>query len=306
MADTKLTSLAELSVADLSDDVYVVDNTGPTSYRLGTDRLFGLLPSICEGRLTTESGVGVSTSDRTSQGTIYFTPWDGNRVCLYDGTRWAMYAFTERSLALTVTSGSNYDVFLYDNAGTLTLELSTAWTNATTRADGITTQDNVYVKTGALTRRWLGTLRASGSNVTADAAATRYVWNAYNRVNRHLSIGSSNSHAYATNTVRQWDGNAANQVAYVCGLAGPGAPVLIGGDTLPNADARVAQLGYAVDSTTAFDAAAAIRVAQQSTVAINRVVANSFGYHFIAALENAASGASVTFTDFTLTSWIEG
>jgi hypothetical protein len=84
---------------------------------------------LCQGRLTTESGVGVSTSDRTSQSTIYFTPYLGNRVALYSGSAWAEYTLTERSLALSgLTSGKNYDVFLYNNSGTLTLELSAAWT----------------------------------------------------------------------------------------------------------------------------------------------------------------------------------
>ena len=90
MADSKLTALTELSVVALDDITYVVDDVAgtPTSVKLSLNRLGGLfLPGLCGGRLTTESGVPVSTSDRTSPGTLYLTPFVHNRVALYDGTR---------------------------------------------------------------------------------------------------------------------------------------------------------------------------------------------------------------------------
>lgn len=177
------------------------------------------LPSRCEGRLTLTTATPVTTADVTAAGTIYFTPYHGNRVSLFDGTRWTEFIFTERSLALTATSGLPYDVFLYDNAGTLTLE-TTAWTNATTRATALTTQDGVYVKTGALTRRYLGTFYATGANVTEDSYANRCVWNAQNRVARPLRVlEATNSWAYSTATWRQMNGAAGNQVAIVAGLS---------------------------------------------------------------------------------------
>ena len=116
---------------------------------------------ICGGRLTLTSGTPVTTADVTGAGTLYYTPYVNGQIALYDGSStWTVYTFTERSLALTVTSGKNYDVFAYNNSGTVTLELSAAWTNDTTRADALTTQNGVTVKSGATTRRWLGTIRA--------------------------------------------------------------------------------------------------------------------------------------------------
>src|SRR5262245_45446838 len=141
---------------------------------------------ICEGRLTLTSGAAVTTSDVTGAGTLYFTPFGGSRVALYDGARWRLHSFSERSLGLTLTSGKNYDVFLYDNAGTLTLELSSAWTNDTTRATALATQNGICVKSGAPTRRYLGTLRASGSNVTEDSLSKRFLWNYGHRCLRLL------------------------------------------------------------------------------------------------------------------------
>ena len=110
--------------------------------------------ALAGGRLTLTSGTPVTTSDVTGAGTLYYTPYTSGQIALYSGSAWVVYTFTERSLSLTLTSGKNYDVFLYDNSGTLTLELSAAWTNDTTRADALTTQDGVYVKSGATTRRW--------------------------------------------------------------------------------------------------------------------------------------------------------
>jgi hypothetical protein len=125
------------------------------------------------GRLTTESGVPVSTTDRASQGTVLYTPYLSDYARLYDGTRVREYSFTERSLSLTglLTSGKNYDWFLYDSSGTLTLELSAAWTNDTTRADALAWQTGLgWVKSGTPTRFWLGTMRATGTGTTEDSS----------------------------------------------------------------------------------------------------------------------------------------
>lgn len=224
MADTKTTALTEISVPDLEDLIYIVDDPSgtPVSNKVTARRLFGLLRHACEGRLTTESGVPVSTSDRSTQTTIYFTPYNGNRVRLYDGTRWRLYAFSEISLALSgLTSDKNYDVFMYDNASTLTLELSAAWTNDTTRADALTKQDGVSVKSGATSRLHVGTIRTTGTTTTEDSATKRFVWNRYNRVPRYLlAQEQSASWSYNSATWRYANGSSANRVDVVNGEAG--------------------------------------------------------------------------------------
>lgn len=186
------------------------------------------LPGLCGGRLTLTSGVPVTTSDVTGAATIYFTPFIHNRVSLFNGTRWKTYAFTELSLALgTLTSGKNYDVFLYDNSGTLTLELSAAWTNDTTRADALTRQDGVYVKSGATTRLYLGTFRTTSTTTTEDsyggahqAGGKRFLWNYYNRALRAIAVkDTTDSWTYSTATWRQTNNNTGNKVEYVVGLS---------------------------------------------------------------------------------------
>src|SRR5665213_2163919 len=40
--------------------------------------------SICDGRLTLTSGVPVTTADVASATTVYFTPYKGNKIALFD------------------------------------------------------------------------------------------------------------------------------------------------------------------------------------------------------------------------------
>ncbi len=139
------------------------------------------LQHICNGRLTLTSSSPVTTSDVTGAGTLYFTPYLGGLISLYNGSAWVLYTLTEINISLTLTSGMNYDVFVYDNGGTLTLE-TVVWSNDTTRVTGLATQNGVLVKSGSTTKRYLGTVRASGTNTTEDSISKRYVWNYYNRV----------------------------------------------------------------------------------------------------------------------------
>lgn len=209
-------------------------------------------PSIVAGRLTLTTGTPVTTGDVSAATTLYFTPYKGNQIALYDGSLWQRYAFTERSITLAgLTASRPYDVFLYDNAGTLTLDL-TAWTNTTTRATALATQDGVLVKTGALTRRYLGTIyiNASGGQ-TDDTLAKRYVWNYYNRVTRALRrIETTGTWTYTTATIRQANGSTANQVDLVIGVAEvPLQLSLLALSSNSNADiSRAAGIGE--DSTT--------------------------------------------------------
>jgi len=180
-----------------------------------------VLPSTCEGRLTLETAVPVSITDQTTKTTLYFTPYSGSVVALYDGVSvWTGYTFTERSLSLAgYTANTNYDVWLYNNAGTPALE-TTAWTNGTTRATALVAQNGVYVKTGATTRRYLGTIRTTGTTGECeDSVLKRFVWNSQNRLQRMLKIRDATaSWTYQSATIRQVRAAVANQVAVVVGL----------------------------------------------------------------------------------------
>jgi hypothetical protein len=232
--------------------------------------------------LTLESGVPVSSSDQTAKTTVYFTPFLGNQVALFDGNRWDRYTLTERNLALgTLTSGKNYDVFLYNNAGTLTLELSAAWASDTARTDAIAYQDGVYCKSGALTRRYVGTIRTTSTTTTEDSLAKRFVYNGTVGAQMRRALASTletaNSWSYSTAAWRQANANAANQVEWVDGLGTCAVWAALFSSGLG--------LGIGVDSTTANSALARSRGAGDCSAGAWWEGRPGLGYHYAAWIE---------------------
>lgn len=272
------------------------------------------LPGLCEGRLTTESGVAVSTADRTAQGTIYWTPYKGNRVFLYDGTRWKGFRFTERSLVLSgLTADKNYDVFLYDNAGTLTLELSAAWTADTLRQDVVSLQNGIEVKSTATTRRYLGTIRSTGIASTEDSAAKRFVWNRYNQMPRTLLVREgTGSWTYTSATVRQANAATGNQVELIVGNPESILDLILVVEGFHNASGISFEVGIGEDSTTGYAATQFPQrlfldgAAASNLISILKKIVG-LGYHKYTWLEANSSGTgTATFYGLTGTIYRSG
>ena len=175
---------------------------------------------LCQGRLTLESGVPVSTSDQADKTNLYFTPYNGNLIDIYDGSGWQRHVFSELTLAVGgFTASKPYDIFIYDNAGTLTLE-GVVWTNATTRATALTTQDGVLVLSGATNKRYLGTIYIDSEQKCQDTNRKRLVWNNYNQIARRLYIAESTLHTY-NGGYRLWNNSEVNnRLEMICGVSG--------------------------------------------------------------------------------------
>ena len=194
---------------------------GPAAINEGGSVSLLFLAGICNGRLTLETGVPISTTDQTAKTTVYFAPYKGNQIGLYNGTDgWDILSFTELSLSLSgYTANKNYDIWVYNNSGTAALD-STIWTDDTTRATALATQDGIYVKTGATDRRYVGTIRITGTTGQCeDSDAKRYVWNNYNRVSRRNFKADANSNAYTTGAWRYWNDDSTLNLEFVVGLA---------------------------------------------------------------------------------------
>ena len=203
-----------------------------------------------DGRLTLTTALPVTVADVTAAATIYYTPYKGNRVTLFDGSRWKAYSFSELSLTATCTASNMYDIWVYDNAGTLTLE-SLIWTNTTTRATALVLQNGVNVKTGATTRRYVGSFYCTATNQTEDSFARRMLWNYYNRVRRPMRVlEATDTWTYGTTTYRQANAAATNQLDFVVGVAEVElhAEVQVGGTADTINDDVVIAIG--LDSTT--------------------------------------------------------
>lgn len=250
-------------------------------------------PAICNGRLTLESGTPVSTSDLTARATLYFTPYRGNLLGLYDGSSaWNITTFTERSLSLSgLTASTNYDIFIYDNSGTLTLE-SVAWSSDTARATALTTQDGIYVKSGATSHRYLGTIRINSTGGQCEDTATqRFVWNYYNRVSRKIGYSVDASHAYTTVGVwRKWNDSDSSKYAWVQGVAENTIGIYCYFDMYPQGSAYV---GIGIDSSSSpasQSMSTATGIWLSATVVY--VSAPLLGYHCCYALEFTGTGSS--------------
>lgn len=177
--------------------------------------------SLCQGRLTLTSGTPVTTSDVTAATTLYFTPYKGNQIGLYSGGVWAAVAFTENARSLAgLTTTTPYDIFVYNNAGTATIDTPVVWANDTVRVTALALQDGVYVKNGDPTRRYIGTIYTSATGQCEDSLAKRYVWNMYNRVLRPMRVQDATATwTYTSLTLRQVRASAANQLDFVRGIS---------------------------------------------------------------------------------------
>jgi hypothetical protein len=250
-------------------------------------------------RLTLTSGVPITTADVTGTSTVYWTPFTGNRIALFNGSGWDLVRSTELSIGTPGTSGVNYDVFVYNNAGAPALEY-VAWNTDTTRSVALARQDGVWSRSGSLTRRYVGTLRATTGDKWEDSMANRLVYNQYHRQPRVLRRNeATDTWTYATATLRQANAAAANQCTVVVGIAE--VPLTL---TLRATWSHTTIGGFLVvaigeDSTTVRDTAGQV----QTTVtdAANTFKTSSaelvkyppLGYHIYTWLE-LASGATAT------------
>jgi len=252
---------------------------------------------VCEGRLTLTTAVPVTTADVSAATTLYFTPYAGNRVALFTGSRWQAYTLSELSITLVGTTASTpYDVFLYDNAGTLTLELL-IWTNGTTRATALTTHNGVLVKTGDATRRYLGTIYINSSGGQSDDTdAARFVWNYYHRVQKRVSVlETTDSWTYTLATVRQANAATANKVEVVQGWPEDAIALEVTVST-SNSGANAAAAGIGKDTTTAFTRAqySGGSATVRSVIAVALVDLPAVGYHYYSWNEYANAAGTQT------------
>lgn len=171
------------------------------------------------GRLTLTSGSPTPTTDQTSKSVVYYTPYNGHRISLYNGISWMSYTLSEISLTLSgLTAAKNYDIFIYSPGGTtLSLE-ALAWTNDTTRATALTLQNGVYVRFAATSKRYVGTIRTTSTTTTEDSISKRFVWNVNNRVEKPMYKNGTTSHTYTTASWRNWNNDATLRVEFVIGI----------------------------------------------------------------------------------------
>ena len=314
MADQKVTQLTELLAPAKNDVLYVVDDpTGtPLSRKVRLENLASLLaPGLVQGRLTLASGDPVPITMLTFQTTVYFTPYKGNKIALNNGSRWIVHAFTEKSISMSGwTADSNFDIFGYLSGGSLVLE-SLIWTDDTTRATALAWHDGVYVKSGDITRRYLGTVRTHIEGQTDDDDGSRLIWNYYNRVERWFRQLNTESHSYTTATIRRWNNESTHRIDFVIGVQED--PVVIALRTgIKTTATGVRYVSLGVDTVSGDDASCRCRYYDNNSDQLVDISSDHefhigefyAGYHYLQVVELGATGS--TFDSYYLSGHVLG
>jgi hypothetical protein len=154
--------------------------------------------NVIDGRLSLSSTDpaydGVSTS-------LYFVPYNGNSISLYNGTRWSMLKFSSTLVSnySSLSANTMYDIFAYNNNGNIAFEL-VVWQMEHTAIDepgspdpirdqplqrivSLSKIDGILCKSTNNTRRYIGSIRTSSSGFI-DNQLKRFVYNSQNKVEK--------------------------------------------------------------------------------------------------------------------------
>lgn len=195
-----------------------VDGAAGPQGTAGSDGSDNTLKFIADVRLSLHSTTAVTTSDVTAATTVYLVAFPSGQLALYDGSSWDVYTLSaSASLSVPATTNTNFDIFATDSGGDISLE-AVSWTNNTTRATDLSTQDGILVKSGDATRRYMGTARTTASSgQTEDSTAKRYLWNYYNRKPRSMRYTATTNHTYSASALRNCNNSSATRVEFVVG-----------------------------------------------------------------------------------------
>lgn len=289
--------------------------------------------SFPQGRLTLTSGAPVLASGVTAGTAVYYTPYVGNLIPIYDGSQFGVSSFAELTLTLNSNHVANaiYDAYVFSDSGTVTIGTGPAWNTATAgagaRGSGAgTTQlvrtNGLWTNAVAITARngattysvpasrgtYIGSLLMDGTNgqitchTTWGQSRKWGVWNAFNRVQIILQGGDATaSWLYNSATIRQSNGAAGNTIALFAGLAEVIANANFKQKVQPATSSAIVQSYIGVNSTTvASDVSIPLGMdASGGSQAFGPAVAEcvvqpSLGLNAINMLENAPSAVGAS------------
>ena len=319
---TTIHGLPAASSAAPADEVPVYQGGTTTRKATVSQIVSASAPMRASGRLTLSTGVAVMHTPVPGATTIRYTPYKGQSVPIYNGSSFVITDMggelsqatsdaTKSPAAAGATSA--YDMFVWNDAGTVRLSRGPAWTTTTTRSAGtaLVLLNGVLVNNVAITNgpgQYLGTYVGSiitngsssvdwilGTPANGGGAAYLSVWNYYNRVVTNTRVTDNGApYTYSTATVREARASGTNRVNYMCGYI-EDTPTLSYQQafTLSGSLAANAQIGIGDDSTTSFETVSAQLYADAAvavTAALNVSYMKGFGepllgFHYGAALE---------------------
>lgn len=238
-ARTNLDVPSNSEIADLASDITDLSNAIQN------------IAAFPQGYLTPVSGTPVLTStDQIAKTSLFYTPFVGAQIPIWNGTQFVIRTFTELELELNSNHTANaiHDCFIIDDAGTLRLVTGPAWNTATvgsgSRGSGAGTTalarvGGLFVNAEAATMRYgattlsvaanlgmyVGTILIDGSagqitcHRTAGQSRKWSVWNTFNR--RRITLIATDPDSdwnYSTGTFRASNNDTANSLLLVRGI----------------------------------------------------------------------------------------
>jgi hypothetical protein len=261
-----------LSIAGDPGDVGVASLNGQTG------ALASYFPP--QGRVTLTSGAPVMLSGTAGATTVYYTPYAGNLVPIYNGANMVPTAFSELSQATTDTTKSpaacaanaNYDLFVWNDSGTIRCSRGPAWTDALNRSAGtaLVSVNGILLNSASITNgpaaqrgTYVGTIRTNGSSTidylvggvgSGGVAAVMNIWNAYNQRPAVAEVRDNGvAFNYQTLATQLYRASPGNQISFVVGLQANGIHAHMIATILPPATAGAAAIiGIGYDDTANF------------------------------------------------------
>jgi hypothetical protein len=265
---------------------------------------------------------------QSAKTTIYYTPYKGDHVPIYDGSHMTPTQFVEISASTTDTTknpaaiGASKvnDWFIWNDSGTLRLSHGPDWTSDTARSTGTALVmvngvllNNVDITNGPAAQRgsYAGTTRSDassklnwivGGSGSGGVAAALHVWNCYNQVKcLGQSIDTTASgYLYNGGGVREAGGSAGNQVSLVIGLQEETADITYATREQSNGGASSAySVGIGIDSTSDYVVQNVWQSQAATVIQIGHCSAHQWqppiGFHVAYALENSDGSSNHTF-----------
>ena len=241
-----------------------------------------------QGYLTLTTLTPIIPSDVTAATSVFYTPYVGNLVPIYNGSSFNPTVFTELQLTLNAAHAASniYDVFVFNNSGVPTVVTGPSWSAGTsgsitagscargtgaggtalTRLNGVLTNTvQITGRNGATTytinanlATYVGSLFMDGTNGQISCHRSWGkdrkwgVWNAFNRANIFIqegdTLGASSVTTYST--FGAYNADATNRITLFTGLAEEQAYCTVNMEGIQGAVNRSFYAAIGLNSTT--------------------------------------------------------
>jgi hypothetical protein len=261
------------------------------------------------------------TTTQSAKTTIYYTPYVSNLVPIYNGTSFAMTAFSELSVLTTDATKSPAaigvnkvnDWFVWNDAGTIRIGHGPDWTSDTVRSAGtaLVMVNGILLNDAAITNgpaaqrgTYVGTTRSNASSqldwiygAVAGAGGTPGVFGVWNMFHRRLVasfVGTTvDSWTYSSTTVRAANGSNNTRHSFVSGLAEDAFEGEY--STMITANGEV---GIGFNATNAYSGRQVTTGNVEIVQGIGKFATATLGFNFFQACESVGAASATFAGDF--------